>query len=149
MKFIILIAKLSSVLTLCILIQYSLKQCLADIYQIRAQSKQRSIDSKLYLITKAVNLNSHNAELHESLGQLYLDKTSQTPVNTPEFLKNAITSFQNAIQLNPTNYKYHLLLAHSNFKLDNDPEKFINKLSIIEKLDPHNEIISKYKNQLR
>ncbi len=129
------------------LIQHSFKQGLADVYQLLAQSEKKDLDNNINFNIKAVNLGPHNAELSESLGQLYLEKAAQSTTNNPQFINNAIASFQNAIQLNPTNYKYHLFLAHGNFKLDNDSEKFMEKLLMIETLDPHNEIISKYKNK--
>ncbi len=151
MKSIIKIFKLSLITTLImtfgILIKLSFTQGLANVYQLRSQSDTKDIDSKINLIIKALIQEPDNAELHELLGKLYFDKSSQTTVDKSKFLKNAIISFQNAIQLNPTNYKYHLFLANSTFKLDNDSEKFIRKLNMINKLDPHNEIISNYRNQ--
>ena len=64
------------------------------------------------------------------------------------YSKLAIDSFRNSVSRDPINPNTQLHLASANYKVSKNKFEFRESIKMIEKLDPHNKIIAKYKKRV-
>ena len=126
------------------------KQGVSNMYFRRAFAEEYNTMEKLENIKAAIRLTPDNAEYYEKMGQLHLENAGNSGDETLDTVsyQQAIESYRIAIDLNPANYKYHLFHALSEFRAAGDADRFVAAFKKIEMLDPHNQIISKYKEKL-
>lgn len=88
--------------------------------EILFEKENPDIPRAMPYVQRAIRLDSANAEYHYQLGKLYAQQLisppmptgrQEFPVPSKEQLNKAISEYQKAIELNPTNSKYHQSFA--------------------------------------
>ena len=105
---------------------------------------------RISMVSRALQITPDNPRYHKELGTLYIAHAREGGLSRSDrlrFYKSAIDNFQKSVTLNPVDPIVQFHLASTKFKVSKDVQELTRAVERIKKIDPHNQIITKYKVQ--